>query len=91
MRERNNIAMPKYIVEKRIINNFLVEVEADSPEEAIRNAAGGMHDPGVPTSENEDGDDFYPSEWRVYDPRARTNENSGELSFIDRASLAELD
>lgn len=82
----------KYLVEKRIINNFLVEVEADSPEEAIRNAADGMHGPGEPTSENEDGDDFYPSKWRVYDLAARNETTSGEINFgIDRLSLGDLD
>lgn len=82
----------KYIVEKRIINNFLVEVEADSPEEAIRNAADGMHGEGTPTTENEDGDDFYPSEWRVFDPQARCNGNTGEINLgIERLSLEDLD
>ena len=81
-----------YLIEKRIINNYLVEVEASSPEEAIRNAAAGMHGPVETTSENEDGDDFYPSEWRVYDPAARSNQNSGEINFgIDRESLIDLD
>lgn len=82
----------KYLIEKRIINNYLVEVEAESPEEAIRNAANGMHGPGEPTSENEDGDDFYPSDWRVFDPSVRDDENSGEINFgINRLSLEDLD
>jgi len=57
--------MPKFTVEKRIINNYLVEVEAESSEEAIRKAANNDHGPGRATSENEDGETFYPSEWRV--------------------------
>ena len=85
--------MPRYLVEKRIINNYLVAVEASTPEEAIRNAAEGMHKPGEPTSEHEDGDDFYPSEWRVYDLAVRNDDNSGEIADcdIDRASLNDLD
>lgn len=82
----------KYLVEKRIINNYLVEVEADTPEQAIRQAEENDHGPGTHVSDNEDGDSFYPSEWRVYDPSARTNGNSGEINFgIDRMSLTDLD
>lgn len=82
--------MPKYIVEKRIINNYLVEVEADSPEGAIRNAAAGMHGPGEPTSEHEDGDDFYPSDWRVY-ATPQEGEDRVEIEDFDRSGLTELD
>lgn len=84
--------MTKYLVEKRVINNYLVEVEANTPEEAIRRAADGLHGPGQQTSENEDGDDFYPSEWRVYNPKERGETGSGEINYgIDRSSLTDLD
>ena len=82
--------MPKFIVEKRVINNYLVEVEANSPAEAIRNAAEGLHTEGELTSEHEDGDDFYPSDWRVYDPR-QEGEDRVEIEDFDRAMLNDLD
>lgn len=82
--------MPKFIVEKRVINNYLVEVEANSPAEAIRNAADGRHGPGEPTSENEDGDDFYPSDWRVYTAR-QEGEDRVEIEDFDRSTLNDLD
>ena len=55
-----------YIVEKRMINNYLVQVDAGSVDEAIRKAANGEHEPGELFSDNEDGDTFCPSSWRAY-------------------------
>lgn len=76
--------MPKFIVEKRIINNYRVKVYANTPEEAIRKAADNDHGPGVLTSENEDGDTFYPSEWRVKDA-------SGNMVEVLSEVLTDLD
>ena len=82
----------KYKVLKRIINNYLVEVEADSPENAIRKAEEGDHAPGELCSEYEDGDTFYPSDWRVFEPSPSPSYSSGEINFgIDRNSLRDLD
>jgi len=55
-----------YRVQKRIINNYYVEVDANSPEEAIIKAVNNDHGPGEPASDDEDGDNYKPSEWRVY-------------------------
>lgn len=79
----------KYLVEKRIINNYLVEVEAKSPEEAVKAAYENDHDEGELTSENEDGDTFYPSAWRVFKPKEGWL-HGDEVEF-PRHSLKDLD
>lgn len=80
----------KYRVQKRIINNYYVEVDANSPEEAIAKAADNDHGPGEPTSDDEDGDTFYPSEWRVYEKFHSPKWE--ELNFgVDRSALEYLD
>jgi hypothetical protein len=86
--------MPRYSVEKRIINNYLVQVDANSPEEAILAAYNNNHEPGEISDDNESGDTFYPSEWRVYSTGTGSPgcEELPEINFgIDRVSLQKLD
>lgn len=60
--------MPRYTVIKRIINDYAVEVEASSPEEARRKAQDNEHEPGELTSEYNDGEDYRPEKWLAYTP-----------------------
>lgn len=82
-----------YFVEKRMINNYLVQVDAGSVEEAIRKATNGAHEPGELVSDNEDGDNFYPSAWRAYTPSSLPGSADGltEITDVNRMILGGLD
>ena len=78
----------KYQVLKRVVNNYRVEVEADSPEAAIRAACKNDHSPGELDSSEEDGENYRPHEWRVYGLGGPSYGYS-EINFgIDRDGLS---
>ena len=82
-----------YFIEKRMINNYLVQVDAGSVEEAIRKATNGEHEPGELFSDNEDGDTFHPSSWRAYAPSSLPGSVDGlaEITDVNRMILGGLD
>ena len=79
----------QYIVEKRILNNYLVKVEANTPEEAVRKAEANDHQPSELYSGHDDGVPFDPSTWSVYNGNACVD-TVKEIS-VNRAELADLD
>jgi hypothetical protein len=77
--------MARFKVVKRIINDYLVEVEAETPAKAIEEAMANNHDPGDCTSEWNDGDTFYPSSWIVM------GEDDKAVESFDRSGLTDYD
>lgn len=78
--------MARFIVIKRIINDYEVVIEAKDAANAIEQAAANNHEPGDLTSEFNDGDTFYPSSWLVLESEQRK-----EITDIKRESLTRLD
>lgn len=80
--------MAKFYVWKRIINDYRVTVEAETPEQAVVKAYENDHEDAELDSWFNDGDTFYPSEWPVVDAKA-FDESTGAPNPIefDRAPL----
>lgn len=79
--------MATYYVIKRIINDYRVEVDANTPAEALRKAYENDHKTGRKTSDYNDGDTFYPSEWIVEDE----NMKEIEVSLDERSDMLGCD
>ena len=79
--------MPTYLVEKRIINNYLVTVlDAPTPEAARLKAEQNCDEGGQLYSENEDGVCFEPTKWRVYEQPSTPDEPLGPIDPKNQVS-----
>ena len=81
----------RYVVIKRITNEYEVEVEADSPEEAVKKASAGDHGPGELTSYFSDGEDVTPSQWKVFENVGFGTVSDEKPLEFDREELRYLD
>jgi hypothetical protein len=80
--------MQRFYVWKRIINDYRVAVEAETPEQAVVKAYENDHGPGELDSWLNDGDTFYPSEWAVADAKEFDESDGGPVPIeFDRAPL----
>ena len=57
--------MKTFTVYKRMINDYSVAIDADSPEEALQKAIDGDHSPGELNSEYCDGEYYHPENWII--------------------------
>lgn len=79
-----------YHVVKRMTNDYVVEVMATTPEDAIREAYNNQHEPGELTSNWNDGEFVTPSEWIVCAGQYDAEGQFIELP-VERESLGDLD